>query len=254
MRSAHSLLVLLACGSAFGYSPMPLSSYVKPTLNGKFVLVVLLPNDAGNTQNEARKQYTQSGLYKAEDPTHPVWTCDWHADHKQNVSISNDGVFAVRVADRDSGGKTWRKMSAPDSKSPPKRAGLENETAVWVYKNGQVHRTFTVGELFDCGRLTDDDCDGGPVVNIDGVADADGRVTVKVHGEKGTQSADIQFRDGTVGDRDNGQGVEDCGNVPGLNLGRPGWVWVGLIGLTVVAAGGAAVVGLAFVLIRGQKR
>lgn len=256
MRSAVSPLVLLACGSAgFAYSPVPLSSYVKPTPNGKFVLVMLLPADAGNERNEARKRYTQSGLYTADDPTSPVWACDWRADHKENVTVSEDGVFAVRVADTDAGGKTWRKLSLPDYKAPPKRAGVGNEPAVWVYKNGQLHRTFTAGELFDCRRLTDDDCDGGPVVNIDGFRDADGRVTVKVHGEKGTQSADVGFRDGTVSGRQNGAGVSDCGS--GLKCGTPSpgdWVWVVGIGLAVVSAGGAAVAGLAFVLIRGQRK
>lgn len=113
--------------------PAPEFDYVQEVAGGKFVFVMLSIDEdptaygqGGAVQNEEiRRQYPQSGLYKNDDSTTPVWTVDWYAFE---TAISLDGRYLVR----------W---------GPWPFHGNYDELAVAFYKNGRKIRQYAVRDL-----------------------------------------------------------------------------------------------------------
>src|SRR5262245_50740219 len=121
---------LLCTSTALAYDAAPAHSFAKPTANGKYVLVMLHRHGL-QADVALKKKYASSGLYPANDPTKPVWICDWLAGWERNVFASDDGIFAVRVLDHDPGLRHWL-LSNEDRKIPPKQPGWDGEAALII--------------------------------------------------------------------------------------------------------------------------
>lgn len=265
MRTALLLLVTAFGGGVFAYEPIPARSYTKPTADGRHLLVMIVPKGVRNIPNdELRAKYGQSGLYPIDAPTRPRWTCDWYVQYESGVVASNDGEYAVRVPDRK---RNWRQIVDSKYRIPPRPPGVANLAAAIVYRNGQLHRTVTLGELFDCSMFTNADCDGGPECSIDRYSDSTGRVTIRTAAGGVVLKRTIDFRTGDIFLPGIGEpsaadtlepgnpAVRPPGDRPG-ELGptssRSRLPQVILTGLVVVIATTLAFLTLAFVLIRGQ--
>src|SRR5579863_9000098 len=75
---------------ALGDSMMPKFTYKKVSPNGEFVFVMISPlpldSDAGSFMEKValeirhiRQVYSQSGLYRNDGSTTPLWIVDWYA-------------------------------------------------------------------------------------------------------------------------------------------------------------------------------
>ncbi len=262
-----ALAFITFTSTAFGYEPPVARSYAKPTADGRHVLVMLVPKSIRNVpDDDLRKKYGKSGLYPADDPAHPVWTCDWYAQFEASVGVSNDGVYAVRVVERK---RNWRQITDPKYRVPPRPPGVDEWPAVVVHKNGEPARTFALRELFDCDRFTPADCDGGPECSITAFLDAGGRVTVRTTAGGAEQKRTLDFRTGEVfpvgtgelaelreaSDTEDRAKMRPRGERP-LSAAGPerSVLRVMAIGVGVVAACTAAFLALAAVLVRGQRR
>lgn len=252
MRSAL-VGVLLFPAVAIAYSAAPPQSYVKPIPGGKFVLVMITPHESKEHPSVVARRYARSGLYPAEETTNPVWVCDWCAEYQNNVTVSADGEWAVRVLDVEQGLRRWLLGDDDNKPQKPHQPGWEDRPVAWVYRKGQLVRTLAVKDLFDTSRFTGNECFMGPIVTLDPM-DAAGWVRVATaHADGSRQTATIDARTGEVTDRHAGRlAFEDCGNNGPSNDWRP-WVWVVLIGLTVVGTGTGAVVALTVLLVRRPK-
>ena len=113
--------------------PAPEFDYIQEVAGGKFVFVMLSIEEdptaygqGGAVQNDdIRRQYSQSGLYRNDGSSKPVWTVDWYAFE---VVISLDGRYLVR----------W---------GPWPFHGDYDELAVAFYKNGREIRRYAVKDL-----------------------------------------------------------------------------------------------------------
>ena len=256
MRRALVLAGLLVSAPALAYEAPPPHSFAQPTASGKRVLVMLHPLD-GPKDKELKKKYSASGLYPADDPTKPVWTCDWLAEREGNAFASDDGVFAVRVPDLDPGLRHW--VLSYQKSIPPKKAGWEDGPALFIYRNGKEFRTLALRDVFDASRFTDRDCFLGPVVSIDSFDDATGRVNVSTEAKGTKLAATVDFRTGEVLDQRTDSLPRDStsgggGGEGDETAGGRSWGRVILIGLVVVGACAAAFVGLAVLLVRHQRK
>lgn len=260
MRGVLVLCGVLLAVPAFGYTAPPVTSFAKPTADGKHTLV-MLHTDAGGHETELNKKYARSGLYPTGDPTKPRWVCDWKAAREWGVFASDDGVYAVRVPDGDPGLRHW--LLSSDPLIPPRAAGWDDAPALFIYMNGRLERTLALKDVFNTAGFTDRDCFLGPVVTIESFRNATGRVTIVTSANDRTLTAQVDFRTGEVSGR-GGRTPEPpdgdvlkCGNTgPDDETDAPASVWrwgrVILIGLAVVGVGTAAFVGLAVMLIRGS--
>ncbi|MBP3958831.1 hypothetical protein J8F10_26595 [Gemmata sp. G18] len=128
---------------AQAFSPPRATSYKQLSPNEKYVFVMLGTDDPddvfskvnGANSWELRRDYPQSGLYTNDGSKTPLWTVDWYAN---SVEIASDGVHLIRFM--------W----------PGKRLTHE---AFRFYANGQLVRTYEIGELIDdprrCGEVAD---------------------------------------------------------------------------------------------------
>lgn len=128
------LVVLGLPGTASSDSPALPRTYTVETENGEYIFVMLtaLPPEFENRafteayveeMGEIRQRYRQSGLYRADDPTTPLWTVDWYA---HSVRVFSDGVHLVR---------------------PGPWASSAQSEGVSFFANGQLLETYTVGDL-----------------------------------------------------------------------------------------------------------
>lgn len=256
MRTLLIMAGVLFTLPAFAYDAAPLQSYSKPVADGKFVLVMLRPGK-NDFKPDLREKYGRSGLYPTDDPTHPLWTCDWCADYADNVVVTADGEWAVRVADVEQGLRHWL-LSIENRPVLKPGDGWQDRPAVMIYRQGKLVHTLAVKDLFDTGRFTDRDLFMGPVMQIDAFEADTGRVWVSTPLADGTrQSAIVDSHTGAVSDKHNGGVFDDgalkCGN-NGPSVSWDRWVWAGLIGTGVVGFGAAAVIGLTVLLVRRQGR
>lgn len=223
MRAILGLLGLLglAVGQlAFGYSAAPPQSFAKATADGKHMLVMLRPKPAGDlrTPNLVESKFDRSGLYPIKPPgdntpAEPVWTCDWSADWERNVLVANDAAHVVRVPDVETGLRHWLlNTEGTRANIPPKPADLATRSAVFLYKDGKPFKTVTFGEVFDCSAFTAADCFMGPVVVLEQLDDAGGRVHLHAESERGSQYAAIDFRTGQVTQPGRAPLADKCGN------------------------------------------
>lgn len=247
MRTMLMLCGLALSAPAVAYDAAPPQSYAKPVGGGKFVLVMLQP-EGHDFKPDLRKKYGKSGLYPADAPARPLWTCDWHAEYEANVAVSADGEWAVRVPDVETGLRHWL-LGIENRPVPKPGAGWPNQPAVFVYRNGKLVHTLAVKDVFDTGRFSDRDLFMGPVIEIDSFDERPGRVWVRTTGDDGgTQTSAVAVRTGEVS-----RGV--CGEYRmGFGSWLPRWAEVALIGGVVVVGGAAAVFALAAVLVRRQRK
>ena len=132
---APVLLFILGLSSAVrADSPAPPRTYTVETEDGRYVFVMLtsLPPDFENRfftegfveeMQETRRRYRQSGLYRTDDPTTPLWTVDWYA---HSVLVFSDGVHLVRPG--------------------PWASSAQNE-GVSFFANGELLETYTIEDL-----------------------------------------------------------------------------------------------------------
>lgn len=128
-------IVIFAGQPAFGLSISAPSSYTKPTPNGGFLFVMIAPRSmedevSSRSDPEAleirrlRNTFTQSGLYRNDGSSTPLWTVSWYA---YDVEPLSDGVHLVRL-------------------SPWWASGSESE-AVAFFANGKLLGSYTLGDL-----------------------------------------------------------------------------------------------------------
>jgi hypothetical protein len=113
--------------------------YRVTTPNGRFVFVMLDPElkykpaiwitKDGEEERAIRAKYKQSGLYRTDDAHKPLWTVDWY---EHEAYPASDGVHLVRPGPAG----TWK-------------ANFEDQLAVAFYANGQLIRSYKIGELVD---------------------------------------------------------------------------------------------------------
>ncbi|CAN5633409.1 hypothetical protein BH09PLA1_BH09PLA1_06490 [soil metagenome] len=117
-------------------SPAPPFSYTKPSPDGRF-LFVMLPratlDDEMRRWNEEttaklraiRQTYTQSGLYRNDGSSTPLWTVDWYS---YDVDVASDGIHLVRHG-------PW--------------ASRTDQEAFSFFANGKLVRIYAISELID---------------------------------------------------------------------------------------------------------
>jgi len=90
------IVMLLALNvPAYSDTPAPARDYTKVTENGEYVFVMLAPPEGWSEKNPGiRKTYMQSGLYKNDGSTAPLWVVYWYAF---GVYPSSDGRHLVRM-------------------------------------------------------------------------------------------------------------------------------------------------------------
>lgn len=265
MRYALGMTLAVTVGAVgFAYEAIPARSFTKPTGDGKHLFVMIVPKAVRDIPNDdLRAKYGKSGLYPKDDPTAPVWACEWYTQYESAVAVSNDAAFVVRVPDRKI---NWQQRAGGSYRIPKRPPGVEGLAAVTVYQSGKPLRTFTLRELFDCSQFTDADCDGGPVCEIDSFRDAAGRVTIRTVSGGKPQTRTIHFRTGEilpVGTSDLPPEVTDPAGKrppPTEATDRPApaepkrqWAHVALIGVIVVVGCSTAFAALAVTLVRGQR-
>jgi hypothetical protein len=150
MRDRRRLLVglMVLVGTAWS-SPVRADSPVDPwtytvvSPGGKYLFVMLSPllaedelrrnpNGAGN---EIRRTHSQSGLYRNDGSTVPLWTVDWYAF---GVKVASDGVHLIRPG-------PWTDTGPRGSPLTP----ALNGEAISFFANGQLLRTYRINELVD---------------------------------------------------------------------------------------------------------
>lgn len=122
-----TLLVALPSG-AMADSPAPPRDYTQTTEDGRYVFVMLAPEDRLNrakTDDAVRGKYPRSGLYLNDGSITPLWTVDWYAF---SVDVSSDGQHLAR----------W---------GPWPTRGNYNELALAFYENGQEMQSYSVEDL-----------------------------------------------------------------------------------------------------------
>src|SRR4051812_5147640 len=98
-RFALSALVLVFATSAFAYDEPPFQSYTRVSPNKAFVFVMLItpppgrnPDDLAPVDPIAAK-YKQSGLYKNDGSTTPLWV--YSDGYTRDVYPASDGIHFV---------------------------------------------------------------------------------------------------------------------------------------------------------------
>lgn len=85
---------LLYYAPAFADSPAPPRDFKTVTENKAYVFVMLAPDGWAEHDAELRRVYKQSGLYKNDGSSPPLWTVDWYAFE---VFPSSDGECLIRM-------------------------------------------------------------------------------------------------------------------------------------------------------------
>lgn len=105
-RQYHILLLMCL----FLFSPImvsadtvaPLKDFAQYSSDRQFIFVMLVHNNDPTTNHEVRiieqdpmlrQKYAQSGLYRADDSTQPLWTVEWST---RRVDLASDGHHLVR--------------------------------------------------------------------------------------------------------------------------------------------------------------
>lgn len=143
VTGVSALCMLCSATVARADSIAPPRSYTQTTPGGKFVFVMITPTSVetetsnwnGETAariREIRRTYTRSGMYRNDGSAKPLWTVDWYA---HAVHLAPDGIHLIRPCPW-----AWlRDDNTPDL----------NVEAVSFFANGQLLRTYRVGELVD---------------------------------------------------------------------------------------------------------
>jgi hypothetical protein len=109
---------------ALADSPAPPRDYKKVTENNEYVFVMLAPEGLGKSQGSTiREVYKQSGLYRNDGSTTPLWVVYWYAFE---VYPSSDGKHLVRMG-------PW--------------ASSVEQLALSFYRNGEEIRSYRIRDL-----------------------------------------------------------------------------------------------------------
>jgi hypothetical protein len=92
-----SVAVLMLAVQAFADSPAPLPDFKQVTENKQYVFVMIAPGEWVRPDPGIRRVYKQSGLYRNDGSTTPLWVVDWYAF---DVIPSSDGHHLIRLEPR----------------------------------------------------------------------------------------------------------------------------------------------------------
>lgn len=115
--------------------------YSQVTENGQYVFV-MLPTKQGwfdfvDEDKKLRDKYPQSGLYRNDGSTTPLWAVDWHAGE---VYPSSDGKHLVEMG-------PWARVW--DEKDLEPGGPALKQLAVAFHENGKLLKEYTIGEVVD---------------------------------------------------------------------------------------------------------
>ncbi len=118
---------------AFADQELAPISYTKTSPNKQFLFVMIFPEGATRygymsaeqktSEQQIKSRYRQSGLYRNDDSTTPLWTVGWYA---RNVLISSDGVYLITRG-------PW--------------ATTSNDEALTFFANGKLLRSYQIKDL-----------------------------------------------------------------------------------------------------------
>ncbi len=187
--------------------PSPLIDYVIETANGKYVLVLLVPDALGGpdvASPEIRAKYPRSGLYSQEGNL--VWTIDWYLPPGDEwITLLDDGEHLI----------TWAEASS----------ACDN-IGLGFYKRGRELKSYHINELVACpGNL--ERYENGYIWRASYSIDQETR-TLRIH-----------TTDGHVLDFD-----ITTGKIINANTGKLGWQYFFLAVVGVIAISGLAVISL----------
>lgn len=134
------VFILALVGLSFGCpawadSPARPDTYTKPSPDGRFLFVMLSPGPpaqdrlrSSNSSDsakllEVRAKYAQSGLYRNDGSTTPLWTVNWYSF---DADVASDGVHLVRHG-------PW--------------ASRTSDEAFSYFANGKLIRSYQISEL-----------------------------------------------------------------------------------------------------------
>ena len=127
-----SIVLFMLCAPVFADTPMPPKDFLQTTENGDYLFVMLAPDEVAKYQNQdIRGVYKQSGLYKNDGSTTPLWVVHWYSFV---VYPSSDGMHLVRTG-------PW--------------ASSVDELALSFHRNGQEIKSYAIKDLIrDEGKLS----------------------------------------------------------------------------------------------------
>lgn len=111
------------CSHVCADSPAPPRDFKKVTENKEYIFVMLAPYEWGEHDSEIRELYKQSGLYRNDGSSTPLWTVDWYAFE---VFPSSDGEHLIQMG-------PW--------------ASSTNELALSFHKNGKQIKKYQIKNL-----------------------------------------------------------------------------------------------------------
>lgn len=115
-------------------SPAPPVDYTKTSPNGEYIFVMLAREDDTSAYNqthqivkkeEIRSKYPQSGLYRNDGSSAPLWTVDWYSF---GVFVFSDGVHLVKLG-------------------PWALSNNYSELALAFYRSGEETKRYSVSAL-----------------------------------------------------------------------------------------------------------
>ena len=141
--SAAVLLTQCNLGAfAFSAGDGVTKDYSFATEGGKYLFVMLIPNQQENGAGEAsgldlkiRETYDHSGLYLNDGSTSPLWTVDWYATE---VYVSSDSQYCVRIG-------PWPTYETDRDFEKDGRA--LGQLAVAFYRGGKKVRDYDISQL-----------------------------------------------------------------------------------------------------------
>ena len=118
-----SVAMLFLHTQAFADSPAPPYDFKKVTENKKYVFVMLAPDGWAEQDQKIRKIYKQSGLYKNDGSSTPLWTVDRYAFE---VFPCSDGEHLIQMG-------PW--------------ASSTDQLAISFHKNGKIIKDYQIKDL-----------------------------------------------------------------------------------------------------------
>ena len=240
MRITTFVLGFLMLGGGAFASVAPAESYAIETPNGRFQLVILVKDghapQQGSPAAELNARYKQSGLYRTDGNTDPLWTVDWYS-RTQGIYPHSDGrhLVVVHFEEPNCYPVAWTLQA--NGRTVPELA--KHTMVITFYRDGKPFRSYTGGELFDVSRFD-------PEATWWGSSDAPDEAmgTIRLTAETG----EVVVLDITSGEVVAGRGIPFCGTP---DARRRELVW--LAGGVVTVGGTAIFLGLAYFLLRRQK-
>lgn len=146
MRPIRILMTAMAialCHPAFADQPAPLATLVRPTADGKHVLIVHAPKEQLRPDAEIQREnqrllekHPSSGLYETDPPGRQVWALDDH--YYTEVILSTDGDTVL--------GRFW--LSGFAGPANEEQLGKMLDTRAFALSfRGKVIREYRVREL-----------------------------------------------------------------------------------------------------------